>query len=428
MLAGSEAPVVVRLPFVALFCLSTWLVYRLGTLVDSPEAGLWAAVSLNMAPVLGITTGSWVLPDGPLVCALLGAGCCLMRALPAARGWGWWLGAGACAGLALLSKYSAVLTLAGAALYLLTSPAHRRWLLRPQPWAALGLAAAIFAPVLAWNAGHGWISFAFQGSRALAVKLHPVAPLAVLGGAALFLLPWIWAGLLLVLLRGLRAGPLAWRSWLLCWLALPPIVLFAVVALWSRHVLAHWAVPGYLFLFPLLGATLARLAESRPALLRRAAVGTVAVLSLAVLVTAAELRWNWLAAIVPGADPALQALDWTPLRSELDRRGLLHRPNTVIAGTAWWVAGKVDYALGGDPPVICLNVDAREYMLAPGPEAYLGRDVLLLSPTPGLAWAQLVYGRRFDSIEALPAAALRFPTRPPAAIALFLGHRLHGWP
>ncbi len=428
LLLGSEQPLAVRLPFVALFSLSTFLVYRLGAMAHSPQAGLWAAVALNLAPVFGITTGGWVLPDGPLMCALLGAACCLMRALPSARGWGWWLGAGTCAGLALLSKYSAVLSLGGVALYLLTSPVHRRWLARPQPWAALALAVALFSPVLAWNAAHGWVSFAFQGGRAMAHKLTLAGPLLVLAGAALFLLPWIWAGLITALLRGLRAGTLAWRSWLLCCLALPPIALFSVVALWSRQVLFHWAMPGYLFLFPLLGAELARLADARPGLLRRATIGTVALLCVLVLTVATELRWHWLLAVTPRFDPGLQALDWTPLGDELDRRGLLHRPDTVIAGTSWWVTGKLDYALGGDPPVICLNPDAREYGLTPGPQAHLGQDALLLAPTLDRARAQEGYGRLFDSLDELPPALLRFPNRPPASIPLFLGHRLHAWP
>ena len=185
LLLGSEQPGVVRLPFVALFAVSTLLVYRLGAMACSPTAGLWAAVALNLAPVLGITTGFWVLPDGPLVCALLGASYCLMRALPddAAR-WGWWLGAGACAGLALLSKYSAVLTLAGAVLYLVSSPAHRHWLARPQPWVAAALAAALFTPELVWNASEGWASFAFQGGRASAYRLNLAGPPTVLAGAA----------------------------------------------------------------------------------------------------------------------------------------------------------------------------------------------------------------------------------------------------
>ncbi len=95
-----------RLPFIALFALSTWLMYRLGAAVADARAGLWAAVLLNLSPVFGVTTGTWVLPDGPLDCALLGAALCLVRALE--RGTlAWWLGAGVCAGLALLSKYSA---------------------------------------------------------------------------------------------------------------------------------------------------------------------------------------------------------------------------------------------------------------------------------------------------------------------------------
>ncbi len=79
--------------------------------VAGEPAGLWAAVTLNLSPVFGVTTGSWVLPDGPLDCALLGGAICLVHALPA-RGRiaaAWWGGAGLCAGLALFSKYSAVL-------------------------------------------------------------------------------------------------------------------------------------------------------------------------------------------------------------------------------------------------------------------------------------------------------------------------------
>ena len=72
-LFGSESGVVVRLPFILLFALSTWLMYRLGTALFGARAGLWAAVALNLAPVFGVTTGGWVLPDGPLTCALLGA-------------------------------------------------------------------------------------------------------------------------------------------------------------------------------------------------------------------------------------------------------------------------------------------------------------------------------------------------------------------
>ena len=88
-LTGSESPVVVRLPFIALFAVTTFLMYRLTSALFRPEAGLWAAVVLNLAPLFGISTSSWVLPDGPLLAALLGAAVCLVVALRSDRRPAW---------------------------------------------------------------------------------------------------------------------------------------------------------------------------------------------------------------------------------------------------------------------------------------------------------------------------------------------------
>src|SRR6266446_9368250 len=121
-LTGNESAFAVRLPFVALFALTTWLMYRVTSALFDPEAGMWAAVVLNLAPVLGITAGTWVLPDGPLFAALLGFAVCLVAALRLddRAAWGWWLATGVCAGLALSSKYSAALTLMGTVAFLAT--------------------------------------------------------------------------------------------------------------------------------------------------------------------------------------------------------------------------------------------------------------------------------------------------------------------
>src|SRR6516225_6168770 len=132
-LTGGESAIVVRLPFIGLFALTTFLMYRATATLFDPEAGLWAAVVLNLIPVLGITAGTWVLPDGPLFAALLGILFCVIHALRSdgRAAWGWWSATGACAGLALCSKYSAVLTLLGAGAFLATEPISRRWLRRP---------------------------------------------------------------------------------------------------------------------------------------------------------------------------------------------------------------------------------------------------------------------------------------------------------
>src|SRR5437667_10421436 len=127
-LTGSESAIVVRLPFIALFALTTVLMYRVTAALFGARAGLAAAIVLNAVPVFGISAGTWVLPDGPLLAALLGTAACLIAALSSdgRAAWGWWLATGICAGLALCSKYSAMLTLVGVLVFLVTEPRSRR--------------------------------------------------------------------------------------------------------------------------------------------------------------------------------------------------------------------------------------------------------------------------------------------------------------
>ncbi len=413
-LTGTDAHLVVRLPFILLFALSTWLMFRLTAALFSQRAGVWAALALNLSPVFGVMSGGWVLPDGPLVCALLAAAIALVHALGTGA-WRWWLAAGVGAGLALLAKYNAALVLAGALLYLATQPRHRHWLLRPQPYVAAFVAIVLFAPVIAWNAAHGWASFAFQGGRAGGAGLRPLGPLIVLGGEAVYLLPWIWLPLVLAGLGALRAGPADSRRWLLFCLGAPAVVLFAVVALRTKTVMFHWAAPGYLMLFPLLGSLLERL----PARLTRPVAAITAVLLLAGLgVVATEVRWEWLS--LP-RDPGAEAVDWSALRPALGARGLLDRPNTVVGATGWREAGKIDYGLGGAATVICLSRDPREYGLIAPLAAFVGKDVVIVARRPVSAETLAAQGIRFASVAPIDRVPLDPAVRPGLQVQLYLG-------
>ncbi len=379
-LAGSDSPIVVRLPFIALFALTTWLMYRVTAALFGARAGLWAAVLANLCPVIGVTAGTWVLPDGPLFAALLGATLCLIAALPSEgrAAWGWWLGAGLCAGLALSSKYSAALTILGAIVFLLTERESRRWLLRPHPYVA-GLAAlAVFMPVLIWNARHGWVSFLFQGGRAEG-RFNPLGPVLTLAGGAL-----VSAAVDLVAVDRVRvqcAAPGTGRQRTLA----PGMPGGAADHLLHADLAAE---PGAVS----LGRT--RLSDAVAAARRRdrpSASGAAGgsrrpqLLSSSVRRSSAarygSTGCRWRSAIFGSArTPALAAVDWTSLRQELDKRGLLDRPGLVVAATRWLDAGKIDYALGGRVPVICLGSDPREYgIIAPVAE-YAGADVLIVAP------------------------------------------------
>ncbi len=428
-LGFGDGPLMVRLPFVLLFALSTGLMYRLSNLLFGTCAGIWAAALFNAAPVFGLTTGCWVLPDGPLIAALLGAAVCLAEALRAEEraGWGWWLGAGACAGLALFSKYTAVLSLLGVLVYMLTQPAARRWLRRPQPYGAALVALAIFAPVVLWNGAHGWASLLFQAGRAGGGRWHVFGPLSVLGGEALFLLPWIWLPLIMCGWVALKHGPRDPAGWLMVCLAAPPIVLFLGVALRS-HVLFHWAAPGYLMLFPLLGAAVGRQKHKSAAVLAWM-IGTAALVVSGAVLVGTEVRFNWLPGMgehfALGSDPDVEAVDWTALPPALAARGLLNQPGLVLGATRWHDAGKIDYALGGAAPVICLGDDPREYGLIRPKDAYFGQDVLIVAPRITLAEIRYGYGAQFDRIEQVAPVMIRHGGKPALLLPLFIGHRLH---
>src|ERR1700737_1657450 len=71
----------------------------------------------------------------------------------------WWLAAGLFAGLAMLSKFTAVMLAPAVLAFMLVPAWRRRWRFSPYPWAAAPIAVALFLPVLIWNAGHDWASF-----------------------------------------------------------------------------------------------------------------------------------------------------------------------------------------------------------------------------------------------------------------------------
>jgi Dolichyl-phosphate-mannose-protein mannosyltransferase len=426
-LTGGESALLVRLPFIALFAVTTWLMYRVSAAIFSPAAGLSAAVVLNLVPVFGLGDATWVLPDGPLLAALLGAASCLVAALGRSgrTAWGWWLGAGVCGGLALCSKYSAVLSIIGVVTFLLTEPTSRRWLTRPHPYVAGLVALTTFLPVVVWNAEHGWVSFLFQSGRATG-SFRPFGPLSTLAGQAVFLLPWLWIPLIVCGWIALRRGPSDRERWFLVCLAAPPIFLFTAASLWG-NVLFHWAAPGYLMLLPLLGDAIARhWRESRS--VRIWLFATAAFVVVGTAAVASEVRFNWLPALVGdfplGKDPSLEVVDWTSFRQDLASRGLLGKPGLVIAALRWTDAGKIDYALGGRTPVICLGPDAHQYGLIARRDNYAGSDVLIVART---SLEQIIgqFWFLFDRIEPLEPVTVFHTRRPALRLNLFLGHRLH---
>jgi len=121
----------------------------------------------------------------------------------------WWLAAGLFAGLALLSKFTAIMLLPAVLAFAFVPEWRRRWLLSPYPWLAALIAVVVFLPALIWNAQHDWASFRFQFVRAGAnhqLSFRTVGEFIGMqfGLVGFVLLPVVLSGVTLTAWRGYR--------------------------------------------------------------------------------------------------------------------------------------------------------------------------------------------------------------------------------
>ena len=207
------------------------------------HAGPWAAALLNATLLAGLG-GVTMTPDTPLLffwtAALWAAGAAAPHAATGAGG----SRSAPSPGLALRQQiHRRAVRRGDAAVAGCWTPAMRRWLARWQLWAGGALALLAFAPVLAWNAAHGWASFAKQGGRA--GRAMPGATLRFLGelvgGQAGLATPLVFV----LCVAGAGAAALAWwrgrdaAALLVAALVLPGAALFLWQATGSR-VQGNW--------------------------------------------------------------------------------------------------------------------------------------------------------------------------------------------
>jgi 4-amino-4-deoxy-L-arabinose transferase-like glycosyltransferase len=131
----------------------------------------------------------------------------------------WRIAVGVAVGAALLTKYTALFLVVAIAGWLLTTSDGRRALRTPWPWAALALAVGTFAPNVAWNFEHGWVSYLKQGSRlaefdlSQAPRFLPELALSQVGLATPFVFSLAVIGIWrLARIRDARSSSLIWLT------------------------------------------------------------------------------------------------------------------------------------------------------------------------------------------------------------------------
>jgi 4-amino-4-deoxy-L-arabinose transferase-like glycosyltransferase len=288
----------------------------------------------------------------------------------------WWYALGAAGGLALLSKYTAVL-LAPCVLLLLLATPERRWLRTPHPYLATLLALACFAPVLLWNSQHDWISLRFQFRHGLGEAQHSLAQIGTyLAGQALLVGPLTWGLGLVAAVAALRAPAAQRTGVLLLMLSAVPVIGFFAATSYRQLAGPNW--PAYAYVgFSLL---LAGWALEPPSRLRRLlwalAAGSSLLLSLLVTLHA---RWHivppaWLSPAALQADATNQFHGWRELAQALEQQ--TPRPDFVLVPSHQLAAEILYYS--GQRLTVWPEPGARpsQFSLWPRPQGLQGRQGL----------------------------------------------------
>ncbi|HEX4196569.1 MAG TPA: glycosyltransferase family 39 protein [Caulobacteraceae bacterium] len=288
-----------------------------------------AAVWFNATLLIGVG-GFLAIPDAPNILFWALTLACLTR-IDGPGGGAWWLAAGVAAGLATLSKYSALFIAPGVLLWIALKPGGWRELRRPWPWGAALIAVAIFGVNIAWNAGHHWVTFIKQFGRAAPAAFAPENLLWFLGGQLVLLNPYIaWFTGRGAILVWRRKAPARIDLGLVLNTGLPFIAYLLLHSLHDR-VEAHWTAP----LYPALAILGAWAAETVPAgsylggIGRRAGPIGLAICALVLVHLAVP------ATDVGLADPALAFRGWRDLAARVEALRL--------ANNAAWV-GTLSYA------------------------------------------------------------------------------------
>ena len=323
---------------------ATTIVFDLARRLGDERTGLKAALLYNCTLTIG-AAAALAVPDAPAGLFWLTTLWALTRAWrTSGKDLGWWLLAGAAAGLATLSKYSALFMAPGVVLWLLVTPEGRRRLAGPGPWLAAVIAIALFAVNVGWNATHHWETFGKQFGRAAAHRLAPQYLAEFVVGQFVLLNPAV------AILAGLGAAR-AWRErngQFVAWLMLATGAPFAAyLMLHSLHdrVQAHWPVPLYGPAAILAAWACDKASGWRAGLARWAPLG-LAVSVIAVAHAAIPIDLG------PG-DPALQLRGWPRFAKDVRRQ----------AGTAW--IGAMSYGtnaqlLAADHAMPALQINERE--------------------------------------------------------------------
>jgi hypothetical protein len=369
----------VRLP--AVFCGSAILVglYVLSLRVyHSERFSCLVVVGALTLPMVAVSRTIMTI-DSPFICCWCWALVLGHEAIVRRTRWAW-PALGIVLALGILAKYTMILWLGSACLFLVLTPSQRPLLRTAGPWIAVVIAALGYVPILWWNISHDWQSFRHVSTLAGATADHAsstirwIGPLEFVGSQAALLVGFwfvVWLAAMIANRPWKETDPSKQFLW---WLSVPTFVTFLVFSV-RTSILLNWSVPAYVSGM-ILAAGWFRDRLIMGTRRSRAYLGTCAALT-AIVSTFATICIFHVEIIRPALtsiagsptesspmplrrfDPTCRLRGWRHLGKEvamLEKELQSEGSMPLIAGSRWFYASEVSFYGAGHPNVYSLGL------------------------------------------------------------------------
>ncbi len=392
-----HTPLGVRLFVVLPAGLTGWLIFLTARAWLGERAAVWAVGLTSIAPLFAV--GSVLATyDAPQVFLWTLALYAFTRTIQENQTSGWYV-VGLLVGLGTLAKLPMLGFAPSVLLFLLLSPANRRWLATPHPYLAFVFALAVCAPpLLIWNARHDWLGFLhlFAVGNRTGVTGHAAITTAnrlrwfgdFWGGQVIALSPLLFFAEIAALLR--RRGRDDKGDDAHCFLfafTVPLLAVCLVIALRSRQEI-NWPVSAHVSGLMAVAAVFARTWDGGRAA-SRAGVAFAVLLALAmttIVIFPQVLPTVGLRVSADAAQKLNQTYGWPEVAARVQavRRALEAEGRPVfVAGVSYRVNSVLAFYLPDQPEVRGLYPGTRrdQYFLWTDPARLVGQNAVVCLET-----------------------------------------------
>ncbi len=340
-------------------------------------SGLLAGALLQILPLFA-TYGVIMTIDSPLI-FFWSLGLWLFLGVIEKGGIWRWMALGVVVGLGMLTKFTMVMFVLSAFLFLVLDRQERKTLLGPYPWLALAVVAVLYLPVVVWNWQNHWVYFRHVAGHGDLQKAQVIdfrafvefigSQLGVLGIVVFFLLFWAF-----YVLRRPRHGRVMF------WFSIPTLGLFLAKSIHGK-VQANWPLVGYISGASAIGVCVVMRWE---AFSRKMKAFVVSGFVLAFMITLVA-HYPQLLKLPPRLDPSARLRGWETLARKVDqlRQGL--GPGHFVFSDRYQITAELAFYLRDHPRTYCVNLGRRmtQYDLWEGFYDLTGHDGIFLQRGDG---------------------------------------------